>query len=101
MLLQRPPRSTLFPYTTLFRSKKTFIGKTEKFPVRCDNQMVQYFNVHIFSSFGNFLSELFIGFTGVCVSAWVIVSKNYCSAQTFEQYGKKHSHIYQGSCNTS
>src|SRR5438034_1903297 len=27
-MLRRPPRSTLFPYTTLFRSLPTFVGKT-------------------------------------------------------------------------
>src|SRR2546426_6583323 len=25
-MIRRPPRSTLFPYTTLFRSAKTFVG---------------------------------------------------------------------------
>src|SRR3712207_7577289 len=25
-MIRRPPRSTLFPYTTLFRSRDTFIG---------------------------------------------------------------------------
>src|SRR5256885_5257248 len=32
-MIRRPPRSTLFPYTTLFRSKlveKTFMGLTKK-----------------------------------------------------------------------
>src|SRR5258707_10203503 len=28
-MIRRPPRSTLFPYTTLFRSKLTAIGQTE------------------------------------------------------------------------
>src|SRR5438552_8327824 len=27
-MIRRPPRSTLFPYTTLFRSRKGFLGKT-------------------------------------------------------------------------
>src|SRR2546430_8642265 len=26
-MIRRPPRSTLFPYTTLFRSQKTIMGK--------------------------------------------------------------------------
>src|SRR2546422_8491792 len=26
-MIRRPPRSTLFPYTTLFRSKKDFLGE--------------------------------------------------------------------------
>src|SRR2546426_9234830 len=27
-MIRRPPRSTLFPYTTLFRSLKTFVGES-------------------------------------------------------------------------
>src|SRR5690606_41781381 len=30
LLLRRPPRSTLFPYTTLFRSEKHLRGRTEE-----------------------------------------------------------------------
>src|SRR5256885_16332417 len=29
LMIRRPPRSTLFPYTTLFRSGPTGVGKTE------------------------------------------------------------------------
>src|SRR5947209_11462124 len=29
MLLRRPPRSTLFPYTTLFRSRELAVGDAE------------------------------------------------------------------------
>src|SRR3712207_7689181 len=28
LMIRRPPRSTLFPYTTLFRSLRTTVGKT-------------------------------------------------------------------------
>src|SRR5258708_15517553 len=28
-MIRRPPRSTLFPYTTLFRSRKTWDAKTQ------------------------------------------------------------------------
>src|SRR5687768_18279236 len=31
-MIRRPPRSTLFPYTTLFRSPETFTQMTEAFP---------------------------------------------------------------------
>jgi len=36
-MIRRPPRSTLFPYTTLFRSRKTTPGLRafEKYAVRC------------------------------------------------------------------
>src|SRR2546429_3803941 len=30
-MIRRPPRSTLFPYTTLFRSKRLIV----EFPIRC------------------------------------------------------------------
>src|SRR5690349_22808947 len=29
-MIRRPPRSTLFPYTTLFRSQKIALGETEQ-----------------------------------------------------------------------
>src|SRR5256885_5263991 len=32
-MIRRPPRSTLFPYTTLFRSRFTWIGKKAWSPV--------------------------------------------------------------------
>src|SRR5258708_11090043 len=39
-MIRRPPRSTLFPYTTLFRSKKTLQAhwphQPETFPVHLD-----------------------------------------------------------------
>jgi len=40
-MIRRPPRSTLFPYTTLFRSDKSFIVETiallrKRFPGRVD-----------------------------------------------------------------
>src|SRR3712207_7205624 len=28
-MIRRPPRSTLFPYTTLFRSGRVFVGSTD------------------------------------------------------------------------
>src|SRR3712207_7451532 len=28
-MIRRPPRSTLFPYTTLFRSRRGFVGRLE------------------------------------------------------------------------
>src|SRR2546427_11857534 len=31
-MIRRPPRSTLFPYTTLFRSKEGGLGGAPKFP---------------------------------------------------------------------
>src|SRR5579863_872924 len=31
LMIRRPPRSTLFPYTTLFRSRNTFIDRTVPF----------------------------------------------------------------------
>src|SRR5258708_37111036 len=29
LMIRRPPRSTLFPYTTLFRSREAFIARSE------------------------------------------------------------------------
>src|SRR2546422_5385564 len=33
-MIRRPPRSTLFPYTTLFRSTRRFIGNEQWRPVQ-------------------------------------------------------------------
>src|SRR5688572_33334879 len=35
-MIRPPPRSTLFPYTTLFRSAKSVAFRPSKFPVRRD-----------------------------------------------------------------
>src|SRR2546430_9807351 len=34
-MIRRPPRSTLFPYTTLFRSQASHLARAERHPVRC------------------------------------------------------------------
>src|SRR2546430_13147620 len=39
-MIRRPPRSTLFPYTTLFRSAQP--PRREMTPVECDCQAVWY-----------------------------------------------------------
>src|SRR2546430_12594026 len=33
-MIRRPPRSTLFPYTTLFRSRRAQVGADQLLPVR-------------------------------------------------------------------
>src|SRR6266571_9227164 len=33
LMIRRPPRSTLFPYTTLFRSRRGARGRAPRFPV--------------------------------------------------------------------
>src|SRR5256885_10823527 len=39
-MIRRPPRSTLFPYTTLFRSRSRSAGACGEFPaVRCDRAL--------------------------------------------------------------
>src|SRR2546430_12187406 len=39
-MIRRPPRSTLFPYTTLFRSRGGAPGSTDGPPVPCTAQRV-------------------------------------------------------------
>src|SRR5258707_7222914 len=36
-MIRRPPRSTLFPYTTLFRSVVPHLGHTNRAPERADH----------------------------------------------------------------
>src|SRR5258708_30365938 len=33
LMIRRPPRSTLFPYTTLFRSRRSFSGVNHEIPI--------------------------------------------------------------------
>src|SRR5256885_5453022 len=35
-MIRRPPRSTLFPYTTLFRSGRAALHTESRFPDRCE-----------------------------------------------------------------
>src|SRR2546430_12386006 len=35
-MIRRPPRSTLFPYTTLFRSRRRVVGVESRLPERLD-----------------------------------------------------------------
>src|SRR6266496_5579863 len=37
LMIRRPPRSTLFPYTTLFRSKHDFLHATGRSPCYADS----------------------------------------------------------------
>src|SRR5437016_14533868 len=41
LMIRRPPRSTLFPYTTLFRSRDEFVSVTEKLM----DELAQCYNV--------------------------------------------------------
>src|SRR5689334_24305193 len=41
LMIRRPPRSTLFPYTTLFRSKKVVIGIKNKMQEKFENGKIR------------------------------------------------------------
>src|SRR5258708_29515726 len=43
-MIRRPPRSTLFPYTTLFRSKKSIkkLNKLERNPLNKSHKLKKY-----------------------------------------------------------
>src|SRR3712207_9512827 len=45
-MIRRPPRSTLFPYTTLFRSIGLVVIVTERIPRRDVAQMVEFAAQH-------------------------------------------------------
>src|SRR5438105_10819177 len=44
LMIRRPPRSTLFPYTTLFRSSEEAAGRHMKLlaPVGCEGQVTEF-----------------------------------------------------------
>src|SRR3712207_7352619 len=74
LMIRRPPRSTLFPYTTLFRSRRAFL-----------DGLRSYFAEHAFgnTTLDDLLSSLEEA-SGRDLSAW--------SAQWLEQPGRSEEH---------
>src|SRR5699024_12853776 len=58
LLIRRPPRSTLFPYTTLFRSRSRTVSAN--FIIICQNNEPIF--IRFFSLFLNFRYMIFYGF---------------------------------------
>jgi integrase len=58
-MIRRPPRSTLFPYTTLFRSEKTEAGRNRVIPIRPEGR--EYFKYFVGRACGGLLID---GYTG-------------------------------------
>src|SRR5699024_12323542 len=55
LIIPRPPRSTLFPYTTLFRSAHQLRGSDQHYFVRLESIIFREFSIAILNS-GPFLS---------------------------------------------
>src|SRR5690554_4178397 len=75
-MIRRPPRSTLFPYTTLFRSKQSgqtandnFRNKVNAYCQRANRGTVQSLPIGTFS-LGIYLSETRSRFLGSVFSLW-------------------------------
>src|SRR2546429_5756145 len=58
-MIRRPPRSTLFPYTTLFRSDAELLGMVEAFldPVVVDDDSLGFDAIRQVGPGGHFRSE--------------------------------------------
>src|SRR2546430_4506227 len=63
-MIRRPPRSTLFPYTTLFRSKKV---EAESVSIEHEGEMKQVRNDAIIVSAGGVLPSEFLKRVGIAV----------------------------------
>ena len=61
-MIRRPPRSTLFPYTTLFRSKRLSAGFTIRFKAR--NKHLVNYDFHQFIGVISVIFLIFAGITG-------------------------------------
>src|SRR2546427_10227284 len=90
-MIRRPPRSTLFPYTTLFRSQR---GAGHRY-----RRKDQYHDGKRFprrSGDGGVLSSIWLGFVHLCsrlpASSWAIRSNNCFAA------GSPGSEIGRASC---
>src|SRR2546428_8912745 len=46
-MIRRPPRSTLFPYTTLFRSKLTAIPHIDRYIKNLQNEKLEIFEEYV------------------------------------------------------
>ena len=74
-MIRRPPRSTLFPYTTLFRSGKEIIFVGIKKDATDDIDIVDY--IEKTNAFKNKnIRKIFITLDGFSTSAKVVAKKN-------------------------
>src|SRR3712207_218879 len=64
-MIRRPPRSTLFPYTTLFRSDAELLANTSIFPVRRGSTFFRYPNNTYPSSLPKLLED--IGYNTIAI----------------------------------
>src|SRR2546430_5546126 len=60
-MIRRPPRSTLFPYTTLFRSPSSWIGKVDALIVELHERMKSGCSRNFYSATNGFDHEWYQG----------------------------------------
>src|SRR3712207_8686824 len=70
-MMRRPPRSTLFPYTTLFRSGEDFVARMSSALERADRLLAVCTEAYFSSAFGG--AELRAAFAGSAAAADRIV----------------------------
>src|SRR5258706_5796153 len=68
-MIRRPPRSTLFPYTTLFRSSVTITGSNENPVITAANATGAVTEDVAVNSSGNLTSSGTVSFTDVDLSS--------------------------------
>src|SRR3712207_7152479 len=85
LMIRRPPRSTLFPYTTLFRSKIVELVQNIPNPFTGKPMNVSHFDMGGLSSFRNYINEG--GSVGdIYVNSFVKRSEEHTSELQSRQY---------------
>ena len=95
LMIRRPPRSTLFPYTTLFRSIELSFGKNFKFHSNFNfhNSLINSFPLFYKIIFDNWKNQ-FIYFPNAtsCILSQFIWFNRYVTINNTQVYFEKFSH---------
>ena len=77
-------------------SQHAIICETVVVSVGYDNDVIEHFDIEECSSPFYFLSELFIGLTGLEVSRGVVMGKTNSSRSSLEHHGKEDAQVHYG-----
>src|SRR3712207_4225576 len=90
LMIRRPPRSTLFPYTTLFRS--LYCCKDNDFDISEASMFILHNNIHVFAILKNLSSSAGSVIIHYLYKDGKVESNIICSLDN--QSGKEHNYKY-------